>query len=172
MNKPPPIMFEWDGDSMKPLPHFVRACDRQFVVGAKYRMEVSEERSGASHNHYFAAINEAWQNLPPQYAERYPTAEHLRKRALIHAGYYDEQSIVASSDREAQRIAAFIGGLDEYAVVVVRSNVVTRLTARSQSARDMNKQEFQASKTAVLDALAKLIGVETRELERHAGRAA
>lgn len=166
----PPIVFDWDGEVMKP--RHPRIADRHFVVGMEYVLAPVEDRSMRSHRHYFASINEAWQNLPEALAERFPTAEHLRKYALIRAGYRDERSIVASSKAEAQRLAGFIRPMDDFAVVTVNGAVVTVYTAKSQSMRAMGKADFQASKDAVLDVIAKLIGVETSELERNAGAAA
>lgn len=162
-----PIIFTWTDDGvMKPLARFGRQCDKQFVIGQNYRLIESEERSMASHNHFFAAVNDAWQNLPEEIAEQYPSAEHLRKRALIKAGFRIEKQIAASSHDDALRIAAFIGGIDEFAVVVVRDDVVKHFTAKSQSVRSMGKEEFQKSKQAVLDVLDDLLNLERGSLLR------
>ena len=125
-----------------------------------------------SHRFYFASVNEAWKNLPEDMAERYPTSDHLRKWALIKAGYRDERSIVASSKAEALRIAAFIRPMDEYAVVVVREAVVRVYTAKSQSTRAMGKAEFGASKEKVLDILSAMIGTSRDALVANAGQSA
>ncbi|MDO8534121.1 MAG: hypothetical protein Q7S17_05190 [Xanthobacteraceae bacterium] len=143
-------------------------ADKHYVVGETYWMVPHEERSTASHAHYFAAVNEAWQNLSDEQALRFPTAEHLRKWALIEAGYRDERSIVASSKAEAQRLAAFIKPMDEYAVVTVTDAVVRAYTAQSQSYRAMNRKTFQESKDKVLAVVAGLIGVTADELRRNA----
>jgi hypothetical protein len=165
-----PIAFTWDGDHMVPLSP--AAADRQYVVHETYRLVPYEDRSQASHNQYFAAVNEAWQNLPAEVAERFATAEHLRKLCLIKAGYRDERSIVAASKAEAQRLVAFIRPLDDYAVVLASEAVVTVYTAKSQSMKAMGKRVFQESKQAVLDICADLIGVAPAQLSSNAGRAA
>jgi len=167
-----PILFQWTGEAMAPHPRFRRECDASFVVGENYRLAVQEHRSQANHNHYFAAIQEAWMNLPDLMAERFPTTEHLRKYALIKAGYRDERSIVCNSKAEAQRIAAFIKPMDEFAVVTTHEAVVTVWTAKSQSKAAMGKQVFQESKNKVLDVLAEMIGVQPETLTRNVGRAA
>jgi hypothetical protein len=167
-----PILFSWTGEAMVPHPRFQRECDASFVVGERYRLAVQEHRSQANHNHYFAAINEAWMNLPELVAERFPTVEHLRKYALIKAGYRDERSIVCNSKAEAQRIAAFIKPMDEFAVVTTHEAVVTVWTAKSQSKAAMGKQVFQESKNKVLDVLAEMIGIQPETLTRNVGRAA
>lgn len=167
-----PILFEWTGEAMVPHARFQRDCDASFVVGEVYRLAVQEHRSQASHSHYFAAIHEAWMNLPEHLAEWFPTAEHLRKHALIKAGYRDERSIVCNSKAEAQRIAAFIKPMDEFAVVTTHEAVVTVWTAKSQSKAAMGKQVFQESKNKVLDVLAEMIGVQPETLTRNVGRTA
>jgi len=165
-----PLAFEWEGDVMRPLRP--KAADAQYVVGEKYMLDVREDRSLPSHRHYFACIREAWANLPEHLAERHASAEHLRKWALIQAGYRDERTIVCASQAEAQRVAAFIRPIDEYAVVVTRGNVVIHYTAKSQSMRAMDKKTFRASKDAVLDIIAGLIKTDTATLRKNAERAA
>lgn len=158
-----PQPFRWSGDAMLPLRP--RAADREYVVGQAYQLAPVEDRSAASHRQYFAAINEAFANLPEDLADRFPTAEHLRKYALVRTGYRDERSIVAASKAEARRIAAFIKPMDEFCVVSVHDCAVIVWTAKSQSARAMGRKEFEASKAAVLDFLAETIGVRVRQIE-------
>src|SRR6185503_10225916 len=147
-------------------------ADRQFVVGETYPMEVHEDRSRQSHQHYFAAIEDCWQNLPEAVAEEFPTSEHLRKYALIKAGYCERRSIVCPSPAEAERVAAFVKPIDEFALVEITGPVVTVYTAKSQSLRAMGKADFQKSKQAVLDILSAMVGVEASELKANTGRAA
>lgn len=162
------LPFRWTGEAMEPLRGFQRRADTAFVVGQVYRLDVVEDRSAASHRHFFAAVNEAWSNLPEHLVERFPSPEHLRKWALCKAGFADSRQIVASSKAEAIRLAAFIRPMDEFAVVTVSDAVVTVWTARSQSARAMSKAEFQASKDGVLRVVSELIGVEPDALSKHA----
>ena len=163
-------IFRWDGESMIPLRP--KLADKDFVIGETYHLEVIEERSAKSHNHYWAALTEAWRNLPDDAAERFPTVESLRKFALIKAGFCDSRSIVAGSKAEAQRLAAFIRPTDEFAIVTTSEATVTVYTAKSQSMRAMGKQDFQASKDAVLDYAAGLIGVRKDDLHKNARDAA
>jgi hypothetical protein len=162
----PPIPCTWTGEAFQPQPRFAKMADEHFVIGQAYRMAPVEDRSRASHGHYFAMINEAWANLPEALIDQYPNPEALRKKALIKAGYRDERSIVAASKAEAQRVAAFVRPMDDTAVVVVHEAVVLVLTAKSQSLRAMGKADFQASKDAVLAVLADLIGVAPAELSK------
>ncbi|MFC5353492.1 hypothetical protein [Azospirillum himalayense] len=167
-----PIPFQWQGDAFTPMPGFGRRCDEAFTVGAVYRLVEQEDRSAASHKHYFACINTAWENLPERLSADFPTPDHLRRFALIRAGYADSRTLVASSKAEAVRLAAFVKPMDSYAVVVVSDATVTVWTARSQSAKAMGKAEFQASKDAVLEVIAALIDTDLATLSAQAGQAA
>ena len=157
---------------MVPLSAFRLRADDVFVIGQVYKLEEIEERSTKSHKHYFACVREAWQNLPEEAADRFPSPEHLRKWALIMAGYADERSIVCASKAEALRLAAFIRPMDDFAVVVARENVVKAFTPQSQNTRAMDQKTFQESKDAVLDRIAQLIGTDAATLKRNAGMVA
>lgn len=158
----PPLMTTWDGEHLVPFPRFMKRCDKELVIGENYQVQLIEERSARSHNHYFASIHELWMSLPEDLAERFPTEEHLRKHALIKAGFYDQRSIVGESKAAATRIAAFIRQLDEYAIVIVEGNTVTQYTAKSQSSRAMGKEVFQDSKQKVLDVISEMVGVDSK----------
>lgn len=161
-----PLPYTWTGEAFEPLPRFAKRADAEYVVGQVYVMAPVEERSMKSHRQFFAAVNEAWKNLPESYGDRFPTAEHLRKWCLIRCGYRDERTLVAASKAEAVRIAAFVRPSDEYAVVTVREAVVTIYTAKSQSTKAMGKKVFQESKQAVLDTLDAMLSVEPGSLAR------
>lgn len=158
----PPEPFEWDGEVMRPLRP--RRADAFYTVGQRYILETVSQRSDPSHKHEFAWLREAWMSLPDRYAERFATTEHLRKWALIRAGYSDSHTITCASKAEALRVAAFIRPIDEFAVVVVTEATVTRYTAKSQSRRAMGAKVFQESKTAIMDIVAKMLGVEPGQL--------
>jgi hypothetical protein len=137
--------------------------------GARFVAEIGYDiRSRRSHNHFFAQVAEAWQQLPENLADEFASPEHLRKWALIKAGFRDERKFVASSPEEAQSIAAFIAPMDDYAVITVSGCVVTVYTAQSQSIPAMGGRDFQASKNAVFEVIARLIGVTTDELSKQA----
>jgi hypothetical protein len=131
-------------------------------------LELSANRSLATHNHFFAALADAHANLPHDLADRWPTSEHLRKYALIRTGYRDERSIIAASKAEARRVAAFIKPMDEFAVVSVHDAAVVVWTAKSQSMKAMGKKAFGESKNAVLSFVAELIGVTPEQLGKAA----
>ena len=165
-----PLKFRWTGEAMRPV--VPAAAAGMYEQGKSYWLEPWEPASSASRGHYFASIKETWDNLPETMSERFPSPEHLRKYCLIRAGYRDERTITAATKAEAQRVAAFIRPLDDFAVVVVREATVVVWTAKSQSARAMGRAAFQRSKDDVLNTMSEMIGVERRALEQNAGRAA
>jgi hypothetical protein len=142
------------------LPLDSRAAEKAFEIGRVYRLEPWMDRSPASAAHYFAAINDAFDKLPPHVAERFRSPDHLRKYALCKTGHCDQRSMECRSHAEALRVAAFLRPIDEYAVVNVSASTVVMLTARSQSSRAMDRKTFEASKTAVLDYIASLVAAK------------
>ena len=166
MSRTPPRLFRmvWRDGAFVPEGRTALFCHDEFGEGEVVTFERHEERSVNSHNHYFACINEAWSNLP-EADSRFPNPEALRKWALIRSGWCTEASVVCDSPEQARTIAAFMG-YSEGVVVVVRDNVVKRYVAKSQSLKAMNKEDFQRSKSDVLDTLAELIRVKRSRLEK------
>lgn len=161
------LALRWTGDSFTPITERTqKALDAEYVVGEIYRFERHEPRSMESHRHYFALIHEAWLNLPERLVDDFPSSEHLRKTALIKAGYCTKRQIVCATKQEAMRTGGFIQELDDYAVVTIEDKVVTVYRAKSQSIPAMGKRDFQESKQAVLDVVAKLIGTDPVTLGR------
>lgn len=157
-----PQGFTWDGDAM--VPRSPKLADKAYCVGETYLLVPHEERSSAAHNHEFAWLKDAWLNLPENLADQFPTQEHLRKRALIDAGFYNETIVDAGSNAAAIRVAAAFRQIDDFSLVIVRGVHVIRRSAKSQSRRSMNKQEFQASKEAILEVVSNMIGVKPEAL--------
>lgn len=161
-----PMLFRWNGEAMQLHRRHQLAADQTFVIGQSYRLAEVEERSEVSHKHEFAWLREAWMSLPEGLADQFATPEHLRKRALIEAGFYHETVIDAGSQAAALRVASFARGEDDFAHVVTRGALVVVRKAKSQSRRAMAKDEFQASKTAILEWVAKLLDVAPATLAR------
>jgi hypothetical protein len=167
-----PLPCRWTGEAFEPLPRYRAECDRHYVIGQTYRLTEYVDRSDASHNHQFGWLAEAWRNLPENLADLYPSPEHLRKRGLIEAGYYDEMAVDAGGNAAALRVASAFRNIDEFSLVIVRGPIVIRRTAKSQSRRAMGAKEFQESKSALMDVVAAMIGVTPDTLNRETGKAA
>lgn len=149
------------------VPRLRGVFDIIFVEGQSYTIEVHVPRSTKSHDHFHAAVREAWRNLPEGMAERFVDADHLRKFALIKAGWAKESTVVCANENAAIELAAIVGRIDGAAIVTVFGTVVTIATAKSQRMTGpdaMNKDDFQKSKQDVLDYVAALIGVDAATL--------
>ena len=160
--------MRWTGEAMQPLAgRATHEANNTFVVGQVYRLIEENERSMASHAHQFAEIAEVWKNLSDEMLEHWPTAEHLRKFALIKCGFADHRQFVASSKAEAVKMAAFLRPINEYALISVDGCVVSEWTAQSQSRKAMGADRFQESKQKILDYCANLIGVTADDVTKN-----
>jgi len=157
--------FVWNGEAM--IPARLLAAVKEFVPGRRYWLEEVSDRSWISHRHEFAFVANAWDNLPDALVEKFPSAEHLRKAALIATGWYREMIIEAGNAAAALRVAAYAKGRDEFAHVVTRGPTVVVRWARSQRMHGldkMDKAEFQQSKDDILGWISNLIGVSPEQL--------
>jgi len=160
-----PLPFTWNGEAMEVRPGFQRQADQQFCVGESYRLAPIEDRSDISHNHEFAWLREAWASLPEALSGRFPNPAVLRKWALIQSGFCTVTDHVCQFKTEARRTAEILRAqTDDYAVVLIEGTVVRVLKAKSQSRKAMDKAEFQASKTAIMDVIAGLLDVDPEAL--------
>jgi hypothetical protein len=161
----PPMWFQWDGEAM--IPRSRRAADERFVIGEFYRLGEIEEASEVSRSHQFVWLKEAWANLPDHLVAAYPSPEHLRKAALINTGWCTTTDYVCTSHAEAQRWATNLRReVSPYDVVEVSAGVVRVHRARSQKKGAMDRKDFQDSKNAILEWVAKLLEVDPAALER------
>jgi len=164
---PVPLTYHGEGEFRAPKA-FAKRLDAELVIGETLKWEVIHERSGASHRHFFALVNEAFENLPETIAAELPNPDALRKHCLIKAGFCDVAKIVCANDLEAILASNTLAKMDGYRICTASGNVVTVYTARSQSVKAMGKAEFQKSKDAVLSEIGKLIGADPAELGKAA----
>jgi hypothetical protein len=157
-----PQWWRWNGAAMMPMRP--ELAEREFRPDGRYLMQVHHERSYQRHKAYFASLHEAWSSLAHD-TDLWPTPEHLRKHALIKTGHFDERLLACDSVEMAQRVAAFVRPLDEYAIIVASGDVVRVWTAKSQSYRAMGRDPFNKSMDDVLDYVAGLLGVPKEVLE-------
>lgn len=164
-----PVLCRWNGHAFEPEGDYhLRRAAEDYEHDQVVRLAPVEERSSASHRHQFAWLKTAWESLPERYAGE-PWAqspEHLRKYALIRTGFATTVETVCDSNATAMRVATMARSLDEYAVAEVDGRVIRVHRARSQSNRAMNKQDFEASKAAILNFIAGLIEVDPETLAR------
>lgn len=157
------IIYQWDGETMRPLQRFHNLANAEFVVGEKYRCEVQEDRSWVSHKHQFAWLHDAWLSLPEHIAARFLNEDQMRKHGLIAGGFCDSTTVPCSSRAEAERWYKHLRSREPDTVISINGNVLMQFTAWSQSRRAMDAATFQRSKTAVLDYVDGLLGVEREQ---------
>lgn len=164
------LTFVWDGvhECFRPTPRFRKFCNATFVDEEMYTVDIREERSGPSHRHLFAVVKEAWMNLPDELALEFATPEHLRKRALIETGHYDERRFACTDAVAARNLVRFLKPIDEYAVYAISENVVIERRPKSIATKAMNKKAFQQAKDDVITYCEKLIGVKPGEITESA----
>lgn len=170
-----PIAFVWDGRSMVPLDRYRTLAIRQFRPGREYALIPHQGRSMKAHGLYFKCVEVSWQNLPEEWqrnrasnTERFPTAEHLRKWALIQEGYADEHTMVCDSEEKALEVASLARALDGYAVIRVSGNIATIWSAQSQDHHHMGHDDFQRSMDKVLGRLSTMLGITIADLTENA----
>ncbi len=159
------VVLGWTGDAFVPLKRSEKLCNEQFVVGERYIADIGSQTSAAKRGFFFATLKEIYSSLPDDIADRWISFEHFRKTLTIECGYATQMDFTAASKVEAVRIAAFVRSLEPYAIVSVKDAVVTKWTARSTSAREMDGRTFNALVDAVLAKAADMIGVDRKALD-------
>lgn len=163
-----PIPFRWTGAAMEPLSRFHNTVAAQFETGKLYVLSVVEDRSQKSHNHLFAEIAAVHESLPDELANNWPTPEHLRKAALIRAGFRTVRDYVCATAAEARRTAMLAEDMDEYAVVEISGTVVRVCRAQSMAWGRMKRADFQAAKDGVFRCIYDLTGIDPSGAEARA----
>jgi hypothetical protein len=136
--------------------------------GAVHGWQMAEHRSKASHDHFFACVNEAWKSLPEDMADDFPSPEHLRKWALIKAGFCSETRVVCANNGEAMTLATKAKAMDKFAIVAIEGKAVTIWTADSQRRDAMGRAAFQEAKERALHFISLLIGTDAATLKEAA----
>jgi hypothetical protein len=155
-----PLTYMGEG-VFRTTPYHLARLD--YGQGEVITVEEVQERSAKSHRHYFAVINEAWQNLPEHLADDYPNPETLRKRALIKCGYATLTELVCASHAEAVKAVAAFSAADPYCLCEISDRAVRIWRADSQSHKAMGGKKFAESKERVLHWLSNLIGTDISE---------
>lgn len=172
MSEAPPLWFFYAGEGQfDPAgPHTKSVADKHYTIGERYSLITHYGRSEASHGHQFAAIEDAWANLPPDLRMLHPSPVHLRKWALVKSGWCNTQIFPMASEAAAKELQEHLESHDEFAIVIRRGDVVTLYTAKSQSRKAMPGDEFQRSKSDCLAVIAPLLGTTPQTLESNPGK--
>lgn len=162
-----PLQYLGEGEFRSTSGH-ARRCDKMLVIGETLTWEEIKLRSMKSHDHFFVCVNESWKNLPEAVAMEYPSSEHMRKRALIKAGYCTQTHIVCRDHHSAIQASALMLGLDEYLMIEIVGLVVTVWKAESQSLKSMGAKKFQKSKDDCLSMISDIAGFDASKAQEAA----
>ena len=110
---------------------------------------------------YFAIVHESYDNLPAKWSKRFPSVEHLRKWALIKAGWCDVVQVVAGST--VRQIADAMRKLDRFAVISVNGEIITIFTAKSQTRKNQPKAQFMETAQKVYNILSDMLGTDVEQ---------
>lgn len=140
--------------------------------GEVLAVEIERHRSGASHRHQWAWVHDAWMTIPEALSDQSfaRSSEALRKHALIETGFCNIETLTFASAAAAEQAAPFMLRLATqahgYARAEIDGRTVRVLTPQSQSYQAMGAKRFQESKTAILNWIAALLGVEPEDISQ------
>ena len=117
-----PLALRYMGDGEFRALH-PRLADKALVIGEVHRWEIVSDRSADSHRHYFAVLNEAWQNLPEALAMDFPSPEHLRKWGLIQSGYCNMTKMEFRTNDDSVKAADVMQAMDNYNIFLPTGSV-------------------------------------------------
>lgn len=161
-----PIPYVWTGDSFRPETRraLVEARSR-YGEGEVVPLDLVNPRSKASHDHFFAVVDDAWSTLPERLSARFPTPDSLRHYALCERGHCEVIHHACASHAEALRWLPRVQAMerDGAQIAVVGSSVAVRRPL-SQSMKAMGGKVFQQSKADCLDVIADLLDVTPQAL--------
>lgn len=153
------------------IPHqrFVEMCIRQFEHGEDYALGPVEGVSSKSRAHFFASLKSAWDSLPFELVQQYPSVAHLRKKAVVVAGWAKHTHTVFDTPKDAVNHAKDLRKIDEYAVIKCSGCVVDFWIAKSIRPGQINGKKWQEVKDKALDWVATLARTTRAELEANPG---
>lgn len=124
-----------------------------------------KQRSKESHNRYFAAINDMFQNLPARHADASyaKSQDHFRKHGLMMGGFCDVATVDVETHSAALAIAPVVSENAKkahgHALTIVRGSLVVCTTPHSQSFKAMGKDKFHESVAACEEWAKALLGI-------------
>lgn len=171
-----------------PLKRYENLAIRQNAEGEDYPLVPLEPRLRASHNAYFAELNEGFDNLPDDPKRLaviaaefgiktmppagFINSEHFRAWALCETGHCEVADFEFGNNKQAVNFARRYRQRNLYAQITVSGNHARVKWALSQSGAAMTKEPFEKSKHDVLDLLTALLGIARGQLRKQAGKSA
>lgn len=172
----PKIIYECTADGMRPLAFHRELFAREFEIGKRYSLIEFDERSPENHNHLFMLITGYWHNWPENYPRELPSAETLRKHALIQTGHYIHAEMAhASLEAATAYVRDFLLHVDyaEGSIVSTPNGTATVMRiAKTLKKKVMEAAEFNKAKADVLDFCQSVTGIAPEQMEREVKKGA
>ena len=170
--RPRPIVYIRVENHLVPQPRFMKLFDEQIAVGEEISLDRVLGRSLASHNHYFAALQEGFDNLAEEYAQEFVSVEHMRAWCLCKEGYCSTSTFALATAGDARKLRDQLKRDNDCAIIGVSDSIATIYTPFSQSMAAMGREQFEESKASVLARVAAMARTTPAELKKNAGRSA
>lgn len=145
--------------------------DEHLTAGDLVCLTEDNSRSMKQHRWLFALVRKAFDTLPMDQVLRFPSEEHLRKYALIKAGWCDINTQSFSTPEMAKLAAkAFKIGANittdgrNFTMTVVRDDTVMYVTPRSISLRACKGAEWESACQGVVNYLCELLHCDVTQL--------
>jgi len=172
------IKARWLGDMLEPMRDSQVWLNENMVVGMVYRLDVIFPRDRNLHAARFAALGEAYRQLPERYAKMFVNFEHFRKWLLVKEGYCTIEDFAAASNTEAHRYLLMHErshdkpGHKDFKFAVIEGNVVRIITPTSMGEKSMKPDEFREATSKMLERAADMIGISVSDLRQNTNRSA
>lgn len=152
---------------VRPYPESAQWVFEHIPLGNTFELETIEDRSNEHHRWLFAVVKKVFENLPEVHAEQFKNPEHLRKRALIEAGWCRHIKMHADDAPEIMRLCIW---LDPYMLISAGLHGVNIYQAKSMRMKrnggELTKEKFKEVVERMLHYMAGLIGLDPAELLR------
>lgn len=160
-----PVQFIWtDEGVMKPLPRFKTLCDRQYAVGEEYALGPIDNIPSKSRAGFFVDLHNAWSTMQ-EGDNRFPSETHLRKRALIAAGWATHTQTVLDTPKDAQKSKIMLNRVEEYALVTIGGCVVDVWIAKSIANGQITAEQWRVVKPKALAWIAEQANTTVEDLQ-------
>lgn len=162
----PQVIYEWTGEVMRPLALHRELCAAEFSIGKRYKLIEFKERSHETHDHFFSVVSGYWHQWPESYDRDLPSADNLRKHALIRTGHYIQSVMHHASVEAATAYVRDSLRYVDYAEGSIHGATTVMRIAKSQRKAVMDATEFQRSKQNVLEFCQAVTGIAPEDMER------
>lgn len=160
---------------VSPYPETQRWIDKNIPFHATFELETIEDRTIDEHRWFFAVVKKVFENLPEDH--EFLSAEHLRKHALIEAGWCDSMDFPSRAAADMARTVAEWCGQYLHIRYITSDRGTKDFESRFRAYRaksmrfkknggELTKEKYREVVERALVWMSGLIGVDAAELLR------